>query len=156
MFDLIIAYLVITFLVNTAKTVKGQPKKGTENQKKIDAGKQTGKYAPYGNKRLPQKKQSEPVPARKRPVSQPAKAAGPSVVCADGRRDKSCSQPVTVSADKGTKVTRQPIPVTKIAAVSGEEERLQEILEPTEEHILTGLIWSDILGPPVSKRPRRY
>lgn len=155
MFDLIIAYLVIMFLVNTAKSAKEQQKKGTAQQKNTSSGKQKGKYAPYGNKRLPQKKQSEPLP-KQQPVSRPAKAAGSTVVCADDGQRKTSAQSVASQGSTQTRPVKQPKPIMPTVAVSAEEERLQEILEPSEENILTGLVWSEILGPPVAKRSRRY
>lgn len=154
MFDLIIAYLVIMFLVNTAKSAKEQQRKGTENQKGASSKKPIGKYAPYGNKRFPAKKQAESLPEK--PVSRPMQAAGPTVVCANEKREKPRSQPTAAPAHNATQAVNQPAARTKVAAVVNEEYRLREILEPTEENILTGLIWSDILGPPVCKRPRRY
>lgn len=154
MFDLIIAYLVIMFLVNTAKSAKEQQKKGTESQKSASSKKPIGKYAPYGNKRFPAKKQGESLPEK--PVSRGAKAAGSTVVYADEEREKPRPQPTGAWDNNRTNVVKQSASQTKIAVVGKEEERLQEILEPTEENILTGLIWSDILGPPVCKRPRRY
>lgn len=155
MFDLIIAYLVIMFLVNTAKTAKEQQKKGAEQQKNTSSGKQKGKYAPYGNKRLPPQKQSAPLP-KQQPVSRPAKAAGATVVCAEDERKKSSSQSIVSQGSTQTRPAKRSMPIMPMAAVSADEERLQEILEPSEENILTGLVWSEILGPPVCKRSRRY
>ncbi len=148
MFDLIIAYLVIMFLVNTAKSAKEQQKKGAGQQKNNSSGTQKGKYAPYGNKRYPAKKQETPQPA--------GTAARPVVIFSEEQRAKKPQSETARKTAPAKEVKKAPSIKSGTAVASGERESLSSVLEPTEENILTGLVWSEILGPPVSKRPRRY
>lgn len=147
MFDLIVAYLVIMFLVNTAKAAKEQQTKQTPKNKPI------GK--PYGNKRLPGSKQKTAQPQTAAPRTAPT--SGPVVLFPEELKPRTAKQSVESQGKNRRETVKKTAPGKAVgAAIAADEKKLHEILEPTEENILTGLVWSEILGPPVCKRSRRY
>lgn len=159
MFDLIIAYFVIMFIVNTIKSVKEQ-----QNKQPDKGQSKPGKYAPYGNKRFPTKKSvppgrserpvvaAQPQPQTAKRTQAPLKKESSWINTFDnmGYEEKKTGKKPSPAAIRVSPSLERNVAID----ISEEERQLQRLLEPTEENILTGLIWSDILGPPVCKRRR--
>lgn len=156
MFDLIVLYLVISFLVNVIKESRGkQNSSGQKRQTNIPPRRKnipSGREKPPVAQRMETPRQTAEELARK-PVSQTkqpsvkkqginANVAVPQNKAADRRREKSVL-PV---------VGKEPEPAFSEKHNFSEVEKLQQVLEPTEENVLAGFVWSEILGPPKCKR----
>ena len=147
MFDLIILYFVISMLVNLVKSSREQQEK--QGQKK--------------EVRSPQRKERKPSPqASPKPISAESipnkRISLPDRSASIGQSGLVNSQEV-VSGENTATVGAKTITVNTVSAVStGKEkeisEKMQQVFVPSEENILAGIVWSEILGPPVCKRRR--